>query len=141
MAYLGDSRRGTQSRIPYSIEDVIFDRCRKMLRFKRALVMFGYINEAYEWDLTDCNAVDKLVAAVEADEQQWHSQDNRRDWGGSTQQAYGEQNLKPWESPIPCTSYSRQTPGDGQNFSNMYVGPAPGQSFSNMQVGPAPGAW
>ncbi|CAE7566219.1 unnamed protein product, partial [Symbiodinium sp. CCMP2456] len=68
------SRRSVKPRASFSVDAVVQDRFRKMVRFKRVLATYGLIDSQQgTWNLTDRDAVDELVNIFEINEDSFKS--------------------------------------------------------------------
>ncbi|CAE7263028.1 unnamed protein product, partial [Symbiodinium pilosum] len=67
------SRRSVKPRASFSVDAVVQDRFRKMVRFKRVLATYGLIDSQGTWNLTDRDAVDELVNIFEINEDSFKS--------------------------------------------------------------------
>ncbi|CAJ1336486.1 unnamed protein product [Effrenium voratum] len=65
------SRRSLAPRISFSVDAVVQERFKKMIRFKRVLATYGLLDSTTgSWNLTDRDAVDELVHIFELEERQ-----------------------------------------------------------------------
>ena len=68
------SRRAQLPRTSFSVDVVVQERFKKMIRFKRVMAAYGLLNSdnsnegAGAWNLTDQDGVDELVHLFELDE-------------------------------------------------------------------------
>lgn len=78
------SRRSQLPRTSFSVDAVVQERFKKMIRFKRVMATYGLLNsDEGSWNLTDQDAVDELVHLFELDERpirpsMWGDRESRR---------------------------------------------------------------
>mmetsp|Transcript_21475 Transcript_21475/g.50059 ORF Transcript_21475/g.50059 Transcript_21475/m.50059 type:complete len:117 (+) Transcript_21475:48-398(+) len=84
------SRRSVKPRASFSVDAVVQERFRKMVRFKRVLATYGLIDSKQGvWNLSERDAVDELVNIFEINEDSFKESARRSSVWNSRSSRFG----------------------------------------------------